>query len=169
MAHLSSPCFGADKPTILVIEDNADQWFLIRWALLQRFSEVEPIWIADPVQAIQYLESCLDDARELPQLILLDLYLPTSQTGLDTLKQLKKSEKLFREIPVVILSQFRDGESVRAAYDSGANSYVAKPLTYATWLDCFAMFRHYWWKEVRLPEFDHWESERMMVDNNNRG
>lgn len=156
MAQSNNPAFKADKPTILVVEDNVDQWFIIRWALLERFSEVEPIWLADPTQAILYLESCLDDARELPRLTLLDLYLPTAQTGLNTLQLLKKPEKLYSEIPVVILSQFNDKESVRAAYERGANSYMAKPLSYANWLDCFAQFRQYWWNHVKLPEFGYW-------------
>src|SRR3982750_2503545 len=82
---------------ILVVEDNADQWFIIRWALEQRFPEVEAVWMAEPEQAVQYLESCSSDTRELPKLILLDLYLPHRENGWSLLRAVK-THHLYREI-----------------------------------------------------------------------
>lgn len=156
MTHLPPPLSKTSKPTVLIIEDNADQWFVIRWALLQRFSEVDSVWFADPTQAVIYLENCLEYSLDLPQLILQDLYLPTYQVGLETLRLLRKPDKLYREIPLIILSQFVDKDTIKASYDGGANSVIAKPLTYSAWLDCFATFRDYWWNKVDLPDLAHW-------------
>ncbi|MVM37878.1 response regulator [Spirosoma sp. HMF3257] len=140
------------KATILVIEDNADQWFIIHWALLQRFPEVEAIWMQEPTQAMMYLEACMQDIRELPKLILLDLYLPLRQHGWNLL-ELIKAHSVFREIPVVILSQSNDPEDIAESYTLRSNSYIVKPSGYEKWLACIASFRHYWWESVTLPKF----------------
>ncbi|QDK79000.1 response regulator [Spirosoma sp. KCTC 42546] len=140
------------KATILVVEDNADQWFIIHWALLQRFPEVEAIWMQEPAQAIMYLEACKADVRELPKLILLDLYLPQRQMGWQLLEMIK-AHYLFREIPVVILSQSSDPEDISESYSLRSNSYIVKPMGYEKWLDCIASFRHYWWEAVTLPKY----------------
>lgn len=139
------------KPSILVIEDNPDQWFIIRWALLQRFPEVEAVWMPDATQAILYLEDCLLEQKKLPRLILLDLYLPQRTTGWNLL-QIIKTHHLYREIPVVVLSNSSDPADIKDSYLFRSNSYIVKPGTYNEWLECFDWFRHYWWSAVTLPE-----------------
>ena len=61
------------KPTILVIEDNVDEWFLIRWMLSKQFQEAEPVWLSSADQAIAYLNSYGLSEKSLPVMILLDL------------------------------------------------------------------------------------------------
>lgn len=140
----------SDKPTVLVLEDNADQWFMIQWAFHQRFPEVEPIWMADPTQAMYYLEACLQDGESIPKLILLDIYLPHYEVGLKTLQWLKR-HPLVREIPVVILSQSSHLADIKEAYKQGCNCYITKPTRYEHWLDYLTQLRHYWWTIATLP------------------
>jgi CheY-like chemotaxis protein len=139
------------KASILVIEDNPDQWFIIRWALLRCFPEIEPIWMADSTEAIQYLETCLQNEKKLPKLILLDLYLPNRAAGWNLL-QIIKTHHLYREMPVVILSSSSDPEDIKESYMFRSNSYIVKPNSYEKWLECFSLLRHYWWEAVTLPE-----------------
>ena len=140
----------SDKPTVLVLEDNADQWFMIQWAFHQRFSEVEPIWMAEPTQAMYYLEACLQDGESIPKLILLDIYLPHYEVGLKTLQWLKR-HPLVREIPVVILSQSSHLADIKEAYQQGCNCYITKPTNYEHWLDYLTQLRQYWWTIATLP------------------
>lgn len=70
--------------------------------------------------------------------------------GLAVLDELKANPKL-RPIPVIILSSSRDEEDIFNAYDSGANSYVAKPVDHQQWLDYIKKLRHYWWNIATLP------------------
>ena len=139
------------KATILVIEDNADQWFMIHRALLERFPEVDPIWMQEPVQAIMYLDAC-KDPKDLPRLILLDLYLPHRTQGWNLLTTLK-SHHLYREVPVVVLSQSTDAGDISESYNLRVNSYIVKPGNYEKWLDCISLFRQYWWDAVTLPKY----------------
>ncbi|SFC88740.1 response regulator [Spirosoma endophyticum] len=138
--------------TILVVEDNADQWFIIRWALQQRFPEVDAIWMSDAHQTMHYLDACTQDMRELPRLILLDLYLPQREIGWSLL-QFIKTHHLYRELPVIVLSQSADIEDIKESYFYRGNSYIVKPSGYEKWLECFTYFRHYWWDAVTLPKF----------------
>ena len=143
----------ASKATILVVEDNTDQWFIIHWALLQRFPEVEAIWMQEPTQAIMYLEACAQDVRELPKLILLDLYLPLRQQGWNLLGRIK-AHHLFCEIPVIILSQSSDPDDIHESYTLRSNSYIVKPMGYQNWLACMDSFRSYWWDSTTLPRYE---------------
>lgn len=149
-----SPCKPgkSKKPTVLVVEDNADQWFLIRWAMQQRFPEVDPIWMSGANKVTKYLEVCEQSGCDLPKLILLDLYLPQRQQGWHLL-QIIKTHHLYREIPVVVLSQSSDKEDISESYALRSNSYIVKPSEYDKWLDCISSFRHYWWHAVTLPSF----------------
>ena len=146
------PPYTSRKVKLLVVEDNADVWFMIRWALLQRFPEAEAVWSQDAAQAMQYLEDCANSVLSLPKIILMDLYLPTRTQGWSLLQTIK-THHLFREIPVVMLSQSDDPIDISESYNLRINSYILKPIGYDKWLDCIASFRHYWWDSVTLPSY----------------
>jgi CheY-like chemotaxis protein len=139
------------RATILVVEDNADQWSVIKWALDERFPEVEPIWASTATKAMLYLESCDNDLAKLPRLIFLDLYLPTREAGWQLL-QVVKTHYLYREIPVITLSASADREDVLESYMLRSNSYMVKPGSLDKWAECMSAFRHYWWDAVTLPK-----------------
>lgn len=139
------------KATILIVEDNADQWFLIQWALRQRFPEVEAVWMIEAAGVMPYLEDCTAKRRELPRLILLDLYLPHRQNGWNLL-QILKTHHLYQEMPVIVLSQSSDADDISESYALRGNSYIVKPIGYDNWLECIASFRKYWWDSVMLPK-----------------
>jgi len=59
-----------------------------------------------------------------PDLILLDLILP-KKDGFEVLKELKKDEST-KEIPVIVLTNLEDIESVERAIELGATTYLVK-------------------------------------------
>jgi DNA-binding response OmpR family regulator len=59
-----------------------------------------------------------------PDLILLDLILP-KKDGFEVLKELKEDENT-REIPVIVLTNLEDVESVEKAIELGATTYLVK-------------------------------------------
>jgi len=70
-------------------------------------------------------ESGLNLAKsQKPDLILLDLILP-KKDGFEVLKELKKDEAT-KEIPVIVLTNLEDIESVEKAIELGANTYLVK-------------------------------------------
>jgi DNA-binding response OmpR family regulator len=59
-----------------------------------------------------------------PDLILLDLILP-KKDGFEVLKELKSDEST-KEIPVIVLTNLEDIESVEKAIELGATTYLVK-------------------------------------------
>ena len=139
------------KFLILVVEDNADCWLLIRAALAQRFPEAKPIWVNNTDQAMRYLTSTLLDRSKLPKLILLDLYLPSVEDGWALLATIKPHSP-YQFIPVVVLSASVDQRDITKAYDLGVSSYIAKPVSFHGWLTCLANLRFYWLETASLPK-----------------
>lgn len=116
-------------PTILLVEDEASDAAL----LLRGFAKagvLNPIvHLKNGDDALAYLAGVGQYTNRtmypLPVLILLDLKLP-GMTGLQLLQWLR-TQKEIRRIPVVVLTIERDSNTVNAAYDLGANSYLVKP------------------------------------------
>jgi CheY-like chemotaxis protein len=85
----------------------------------------------------------------LPALILLDLNLPGLQ-GLDVLARWKADAAL-RVVPVIVLSGSSREEDIDAAYEAGANAYLAKPIDYAE-LRRAIMSLYEFWQIASLPQ-----------------
>lgn len=122
-----------ESSPILVIEDNADDWFLMQWALRQTFPTTETVWLADAAQVSTYLENCLSSWQALPKVILLDLYLPSISKGLRILQSLKAHQRL-REIPVIAVSRSADVRDMANAFKYASSMYLIKPPTYGEWV-----------------------------------
>src|SRR5260221_8736929 len=73
------------------------------------------------------------EAYPIPNLILLDLKLP-GMSGFEVLKQIK-STSILKRLPVVILTSSREEGDRALSYDSGANSYLVKPVSFDGFLD----------------------------------
>ena len=97
----------SESSPILVIEDNADDWLLMQWALRQAFPTTK--------------------------MILLDLYLPSVSKGLHILRSFKTHHRL-REIPVIIVSRSSDANDMANAFKYASSLYIIKPPTYSEWV-----------------------------------
>jgi CheY-like chemotaxis protein len=115
-----------DRVTILLVEDNPDDEALTKLALrMEMPAELEVA--RDGQAALDYL---LDDANDLPRLVLLDLRLP-HVGGLEALRRIREHERTCLT-PVVILASSSAQDDVAAAYRRGANSYVCKPVDFGS-------------------------------------
>jgi len=83
---------------------------------------------------------CLQE--ELPDLVLLDLRLPTAITGWDLLAYVRQDDRL-RHVPVVVVSAFAHEQERKLAYAAGANDSLVKPFGLS---DLFACVKR--WVEV---------------------
>ena len=103
---------------ILVADDHADVRFMVESVLRRSGFDVE--LAADG-------EEALTRARErLPELVVLDILMP-QMSGLEVLVQLRGSP-LTRAIPVILLTAKSLGAEATAAFDLGADYYIAKPF-----------------------------------------
>ena len=106
--------------------------------------------VSDGVEALAYLrqqEPFSDAVR--PDLVLLDLNLP-KRDGREVLAEIKGDESL-RQIPVVVLTTSREEEDILRSYDLGANSFVSKPVGFASLVQIVSGIASYWFQLVELP------------------
>jgi two-component system response regulator len=130
---------------ILLVEDNDDDVLLTKRALQRSNIANELIVVGDGVAALSYLQAAADPATSkagLPTLILLDLKLP-KMDGLELLRRIRSDPKLRRQ-PVVILTSSTEEQDIVKSYDSGANSYIRKPVDFEQFSAAIKQLGLYW-------------------------
>jgi CheY-like chemotaxis protein len=84
-----------------------------------------------------------------PGLILLDLNMP-KKDGREALREIKSDPDL-RQISVVVLTTSKAEEDIYSSYDSGASSFISKPVTFEGLVDVMKGLGRYWFEIVDLP------------------
>ena len=115
--------------TILLVEDNEDDVFLIRRALKQA-RIINPVHVAeDGGQAIDYLQGAghyLDRIRfPFPRIMFLDLKLPI-KSGFDVLMWMRLQTKLSPPV-IVVLTSSNSPKDLARVTELGAALYEIKP------------------------------------------
>ncbi|WP_461151834.1 response regulator [Spirosoma pulveris] len=129
--------------TLLVVEDNADQWLMTQLALQRRYGKANLVWLADGQAVLPYLDRCQSRHSQLPCMILVDLYLPTAPQGLQVLHHLK-THPLYRLIPTIMLSWSDQQEDILSAFEHSADGYLVKPSRYPDWQPALQVLDPYW-------------------------
>ena len=144
---------NTEKMNILIVEDSKSDVMIIERALRKSGSEVkcELSVAVDGEEALNFLyrKGEFADAPR-PDLILLDLRLPKKK-GLDVLATIKQDEKL-RRIPVIVLTHSTAEEDMARAYDSGAASYMNKPVDSKDFDRLIHTVQEYWRIATLPPE-----------------
>lgn len=136
---------------ILLVEDNPDDVQLTMRAFKENniFNELKIL--QDGVEALEYLLQAAvgDNDHLMPAVILLDLKLPR-RDGLEVLVHIRSHDRL-RKLPVIVLTSSREERDIRRCYDSGANSYIRKPVDFEEFTDVIRQIGSYWLKLNELP------------------
>ncbi len=134
---------NTEKMKVLVVEDNPDDVTIIKRAMRKSDIKCELSFAYDGAEALQFLyhEGKFEDAPR-PDLILLDLNLPKIG-GLEVLAKIKQDNKL-RRIPVIVLTISDREEDMARAYDSGAASYMTKPVDSKDFERLIQTVQDYW-------------------------
>lgn len=106
-----------NRPRILVIDDESGLRALVLATLCEECIVEEA---ADGDAALDAA------ARQPPDLILLDITMP-GLSGYEVCARLK-AEAATRSVPVIFLSGFSMADDRRAAYEAGAEDFLAKPF-----------------------------------------
>lgn len=139
--------------TILMADDDEDDGILVREALAESQLPIELYIVSNGEQLMDYLYHrggyANNSSLPHPDLILLDLNMAKIR-GLEALKEIKTDPQL-RRIPVVILSRSRREEDIYNTYELGANSFITKPVTFASLVEVMKTLVKYWFEIVKLP------------------
>ena len=132
--------------SILLVEDNAQDEMLILRSLRKAMLANEVHVARDGQQALDYLfgegEFASRAGADLPAVVLLDIGLPRL-SGLQVLEYLRNDDRT-RLLPVVILTSSDEEADRLHSYQTGANSFVRKPVDFAQFAETVARLGVYW-------------------------
>ena len=135
--------------TILVVEDDPNDQFLIKEGLREAGAVCPIHVVGDGVEAIAYMrgEGKYADREQFayPTFIMMDLKMPKVD-GFGVLEFLKKNPA-WKIVPAIVLSASGDFDDIKKSYMLGASSYHVKPqdmnklrrqlkVLYDYWLTC---------------------------------
>jgi CheY-like chemotaxis protein len=116
------------RKTVLLVEDDENDAFLVRKGLEPFLSGWELRVVTDGSEAISYLRGegryAERGAYPLPTLVLLDLHLPRVD-GVEVLKWIRQ-EPSVAGLLVVVLTGLTSPQNLKLVYDLHANSLVSK-------------------------------------------
>ncbi|MCX6911735.1 MAG: response regulator [Verrucomicrobia bacterium] len=124
--------------SILLVEDTRQDEMLILRAL-KKINLANEVDVArDGQQALDYL------------VVLLDVNLPRV-SGLEVLERLRADPRTHL-LPIVILTSSDEERDRLSSYETGANSFVRKPLDFAEFAETVARLGVYWLATNEPPQ-----------------
>jgi CheY-like chemotaxis protein len=138
--------------TILLVEDNEDDVFLMRRALDEARVTAALQIVEDGQQAVDYLSGAGKYSNRyqypLPKLVFLDLKLPL-KSGHEVLTWIRQQPD-FESLVVIVLTSSDQPTDIRTSYRLGANSYLVKPPPAEQLLDLAKAFKLFWLNHNRF-------------------
>jgi DNA-binding response OmpR family regulator len=101
---------------IMIIED--DTHLLKNYVTELELLKYKVVSVSDGGKAVAAVQ------KEKPDLVLLDIMLP-NKNGIDILEELRQDDG-FKELPVVMLTNYGDEENIRKSLELGALDYLKK-------------------------------------------
>ena len=139
--------------TILLADDDEEDRMLTADALAESRVVNDLRFVEDGEELLDYLyrrgKFSGPHAAPAPGLILLDLNMP-KKDGREALREIKADPEL-RRIPVIVLTTSKAEEDIYRTYDLGANSFISKPVQFASLVDVMKQIKRYWIEIVELP------------------
>jgi len=139
----------ATKPFILMLEDDEDDRHITKTFFAANSYNFTLKFLAQAEEVLPYLELCVREGRQLPNLVILDKNVPAGG-GMDVLRDIKTHDT-FRVLPVVMISGSTYPEDITEAYRLGVNSYIAKPFSSEHTAKTIQNFLNYWLATVEFP------------------
>lgn len=137
------------KINILLIEDNAEEQFLIRKILDEYNLSINVLCIHDGEEFLRIIKRRINIMQvPSPDLIFLDLNMPGSD-GITTLRSIKQSKDL-KHIPVIVLTGSVRMQDVMNSYKNYASGYIRKSFEYETLKKHIHLAISYWTEAVIL-------------------
>jgi CheY-like chemotaxis protein len=133
-------------PDILIVEDDE---YSVEFMLdaLRKLSLADKVKVFhDGAETLNYLFAAETlpgrDSFRHPKLIFLDLKLP-KMNGIEVLRKIRANEAT-KTIPVVVFTSSTEDRDRVESYQSGANSYIIKPVAYERFMETVADIGFYW-------------------------
>ena len=111
---------GAHKPTVLVVDDNADTRVVLRW-MLER-------WGCRVVEASDGREALAMTVEHRPDLVVMDLSMPVAD-GYEAIRSIRDREE-FSRLPAIAVTAFDRAVARDGAEAAGFDYYLSTPIDF---------------------------------------
>ena len=144
-------CSCRSRYDILVVEPDRDvaQRFRDRLEDVDGVNSVAVVPDGDAAREFVSRRGEYADAP-VPNLVLLELDLPET-SGYEILSELKTAPES-RPIPIIVMSNADDTESVSRSYEHSANAHVSKPTSEAEFERFVRLLETFWFDMAQLPQ-----------------
>lgn len=115
------------RPLVLLVEDSEDDAFFFRWTLEKCGLPCDIVHAVDGAAAIRHLESVQAGGTSQPDLVFLDLKIP-SFTGFEVLAWIR-DRHFDPPLDVAVLSGSEHATDIQRAHSLGATGYYVKPIS----------------------------------------
>jgi CheY-like chemotaxis protein len=145
---------GKSQHLLLIVEDSPEDYEATVRALNKSGFDSPLMRCEDGDEALNFLyrrgRFSAPELAPRPSMILLDLNLPGTD-GRQVLATLKSDSDL-KSIPVLVFSGSKHEDDVSGCYESGANSYIPKPLDMSDLHETMCCIKDFWFDTAMLPE-----------------
>jgi CheY-like chemotaxis protein len=131
--------------SILLVEDNQDDIFLIKRAFKKLNLPFTANFVQDGQSAIEYFSQNDRTEYPLPRWIITDIKMP-GIGGLELVRWMKTSA--FQSTPIIILSSSGQRTDILEAYKAGVCGYFVKPSQFDEMLEIWRVLATYWGKAM---------------------
>ena len=142
-----------ERIDILLAEDNPRDAEMTQRARRKQNLGNRVYWVNDGAEALDFVfcRGAYADrgVSRPPKLVLLDIKMPRVD-GIEVLRQLKSNE-LARSFPVVVMTSSNEERDVVESYRLGVNSYIVKPVEFASFSEVVTNIGLYWVLTNRVP------------------
>ena len=149
----SSGTAPAEPVEILLAEDEPSDADLCMRALQRKKVTNRIVWVKDGAEALDFLFArgpyASRTGTDRPRLLLLDIKMPKID-GFEVLRQIRADERL-ATMPVVIMTSSSEERDIAQGYHLGVNSYVAKPVDFASFQQAVEDVGLYWMVLNKVP------------------
>jgi CheY-like chemotaxis protein len=133
--------------TVLLVEDNPTDVFVIKEVLEGCGLNFRPRVVSDGRDALRYLEDLdRDHSSPPPALVLLDLNIPKVD-GIEVLRQLRRAPRC-KGTPVVVVTSSTADQDRAAAERLGAEAYFQKPKDLTAYMELGQVIK----RVLHIPE-----------------
>jgi CheY-like chemotaxis protein len=141
------------KPiTVLFADDDPDDRLLLKKAFEAAQLTNDLRCVEDGEDLLDYLHlknGYKEGNAPRPDLILLDFNMPR-KNGREVLQEIKADPGL-KHIPVVVFTTSKHDDDIIYSYQTGANSYLIKPVMFTELVRMIKTLLTYWEEVVELP------------------
>ena len=142
---------GNSLRSVLVVDDNPDDFELTRLAFAENGCEARLICTRNGQECMDYLRRQGPYAGEsMPDMVLLDINMPVID-GFEIMTRIAADASL-RHLPVIILTTSDAEEDILRMYGLRCNAYVVKPANFNDFARIVRSLIDFWCTTAHMPK-----------------